>query len=132
MSDIDFGKIFNELCENSGKNNSEIARGLEVDKATISRWRSGERSPKLSTLAMIADYFNINIQILTRSKQHPEENLNSDFEFTSAEDAMRFIIEQPMIAAYGGYDLDHMNDDEVIQFANTVLDLLKVAAKQLK
>lgn len=122
MSDIDFGKLFNRLCEQSGKNNAEIARGLNVDKATIGRWRSGERSPKLSSLSEIADYFNVDIKIFSKKKNsNNEDNLI----FSSVDDAMLFIIQNPTVAAYGGYDLDKMSDQDKIDFANQIAETIK-------
>lgn len=122
MSDIDFGKLFNNLCERSGKSNAEIARGLGVDKATIGRWRSGERSPKLSSLSEIADYFNVDIQIFSKSKN---EDINNEPIINNIDDAMLFIIQNPAVAAYGGYDLDKMSDQDKIEFANQIADTIK-------
>ena len=122
MSDIDFGKLFNRLCEQSGKNNAEIARGLNVDKATIGRWRSGERSPKLSSLSEIADYFNVDIKIFSKKKN---SNIEDNLIFSSVDDAMLFIIQNPTVAAYGGYDLDKMSDQDKIDFANQIAETIK-------
>ncbi|OUC52502.1 hypothetical protein B7939_00845 [Eggerthia catenaformis] len=63
MNNNDFSKLFNKLCNNSSYNNTEIANKLNVDKATISRWRKGERTPKLSKLKDIADLFGVDVQI---------------------------------------------------------------------
>lgn len=67
MNTSDFAILFDNLCEQSGKNNVQIAKDLEVDKATIGRWRSGERTPKLSKLSKIASYFNVDINIFSLS-----------------------------------------------------------------
>lgn len=128
MSDIDFGKLFDSLCEQSGKSNTEIAKGLDVDKATIGRWRSGERSPKLSSLSMIANYFGVDIQIFSRGKNEK----NSQEKFSTVEEAMQYILRMPVVSAYGGYDLEKMSDEEIIQFANKLTGVFKMLAEEYK
>lgn len=128
MSDIDFGKLFDKLCEQSGKSNTEIAKGLDVDKATIGRWRSGERSPKLSSLSMIADYFGVDIQIFSRGRNEKK----SQEIFSTVEEAMQYILRMPVVSAYGGYDLEKMSDEEIIQFANKLTGVFKMLAEEYK
>lgn len=67
MNNLHFGMVFDYLCNQSGKDNIVIADDLKVSPSTISRWRSGERTPKLSKLKEIADYFNIDPKIFTLS-----------------------------------------------------------------
>lgn len=127
MNEIDFGKLFNHLCEQSGKTNTEIAKGLDVDKATIGRWRSGERSPKLTLLPKIAEYFNVDIQLFSKSKNllNQEEPL-----FKDPIDAFRYILDTPLMANYGGYDLQKMSDQEMIDFANEIADYARYIAQR--
>lgn len=63
----DFSSLFDLLCEESNKNNAEIAELLDVDRATIGRWRTGERSPKLSKIPEIAKLFNVDIKIIAET-----------------------------------------------------------------
>ncbi len=48
--------------------------------------------------------------------------------FANAEDAMAFILRMPVLAAYGGYDLDKMSDETIIEFANELLGQLKLVS----
>lgn len=43
---------------------------------------------------------------------------------------MQFIIKSPVASAYGGYDLDKMSDDEIIDFANELAEMFKVMSKR--
>ena len=127
MSDIDFGKLFNDLCVQSQKTNSEIAKGLGVDKATIGRWRSGERMPKLTALPKIADYFNVDIQMLTKSKG----DLNATKPlFTDAKEAALFIIKNPIMMNYGGYRIDSMSEEELLNTAQQIADYMAFVMNQ--
>ena len=52
--------------------------------------------------------------------------------FDSAEEAVKFILEQPLVMAYGGYNLETMSDEEIINFANDILFAVKIAAERRK
>lgn len=41
----------------------KLAEAVNVNRTTVSRWRSGERSPKLEKLPEIASIFNVNPQV---------------------------------------------------------------------
>lgn len=128
MNNINFGSLFDKLCKESGKSNVQIAKDLEVDKATIGRWRKGERSPKLSKLNDIADYFNVDVQIFASNTK--KEDIPTHFENT--QDAVEFILRQPMVARNCGYDLDLMDDEEIIEMAEEIAEMLKIMAKRHK
>jgi DNA-binding XRE family transcriptional regulator len=62
-----------------------------------------------------------------------EESTSYDVdEFRDPESAMAFLIKQPSLAAYGGYDPKAMSDDEVIEFANELLRQLKLLGFKYK
>lgn len=52
--------------------------------------------------------------------------------FTTAEAAIQFILKQPALAAYGGYDINEMSDEEIIEFANELLNQLKLLGFKYK
>ena len=122
MSDIDFGNLFDELCRKSEKSNTEIAHGLKVDKATIGRWRSGERVPKLSALPRIAEYFNTDIHMFTGEKKQIATPL-----FKDAKEAALFIIKNPIMMNYGGYDIHTMSDEELMDTAQDIANYMAFA-----
>ncbi|MBC2368135.1 helix-turn-helix transcriptional regulator [Listeria booriae] len=54
-----FAKRLSELMDKNHTTDSELADKLEVSRTTVLRWRTGERSPKLSKISSIAEYFNV-------------------------------------------------------------------------
>jgi transcriptional regulator with XRE-family HTH domain len=52
--------------------------------------------------------------------------------FEDAEQALKFILSQPLLAAYGGYDLDSMTDEEIIEIANDMLFAMRLSLQKLK
>ena len=64
---------------------------------------------------------------------YDDSEINSfDLRFHSVEDAVKFILEQPMVAQFGGYDLDKMTDEEIIEFANDVAGMIELLGKKYK
>ena len=61
-----------------------------------------------------------------------EQEDKDETSFSSAEDAVKFILEQPMVAQFGGYDLDKMTDEEIIEFANDVAGMIELLGKKYK
>ena len=54
-------------------------------------------------------------------------SMKNEYEDTikSLGEAMLIIIQNPTIAAHGGYDLDKMSDEDKIEFANQIADTIK-------
>jgi transcriptional regulator with XRE-family HTH domain len=53
-------------------------------------------------------------------------------DFTDATEAMKFILEQPVLMAYGGYDLHTMENQDIIDMANDILYAVKLSAERQK
>lgn len=102
---------------------------------TIQKWEMGIAEPSVDKLRKIAKLYNVSMNdLLTRDLEKDgntfSEQLPSYFE--NAQEAMQFILRQPMVANYGGYDLDTMTDEEIIEMAEEVADMLKIMAKRHK
>lgn len=61
-----------------------------------------------------------------------EMSLYETGEFESAEAAMQFILKQPAIMGFGGFDTTKMSDDEIIEFANELLNQMKLISYKYK
>lgn len=53
-------------------------------------------------------------------------------EFKTAEEAIQYILKENSIAAYGGYDINKMTDDEIIEFANELLRQIELISYKYK
>lgn len=60
-----------------------------------------------------------------------ESNLD-DYEFKTPEAAMKFILKQPAIMGYGGFDIEKLSNDELIDFANELLNQMKLISYKYK
>lgn len=52
--------------------------------------------------------------------------------FVNAEQAMAFMLKMPVLAAYGGYDIDNMDEKTLVEFANEILSQLKLVSYKYK
>ena len=65
MRDIEvFKENFKELRTESGIGQVELAKKLGVSKGIISLWENGKREPSMSSLILIAKFFNISLDEL--------------------------------------------------------------------
>lgn len=140
------GDNIKDLREHFGMTIKDLSIKSSVGQSTISEIETGKAlNPKSDTLSKIANTFNITIDVLF--SKNPIEALNSsdkdkkileistlkiEEDFTSPEAAMAFVLKQPALAAFGGYDLDRMTDKEIVEFANELLNQLKLLGYKYK
>lgn len=60
------------------------------------------------------------------------EDYKNEIEFTTPQAAMKFILEQPAIMGFGGFDVKKMSDEEIMGFANELLNQLKLLGFKYK
>lgn len=53
-------------------------------------------------------------------------------EFQNAQDAMEFMLKMPTLAAFGGYNPDEMSEETIVEFANEILQQLKLVSYKYK
>ena len=115
----------------------QVAEYCEVNPATVYRWESGKigdiPGKKIKALAEI---LRISPSIIVGSKDdddvHEKDIPNKTItipSFTTAQEAVRFILMQPLVADFGGYDLNEMTDEEIIAFANEIAGMIRFAAE---
>lgn len=108
-------------------NQQQLSVIAGVSQQSVSNWLNCKQIPRMGIVQKLADYFDVSKAELLEN--HKESN---DFAFTNAEEAIRFILEQPLVANYGGYNLDIMSNEEIIEFANDVAEMIGVLSKRFK
>ena len=114
----------------------ELAEDMNTTKATLSRYENDLRVPSADFIKNLADYFNVTTDYLLgtsdiRNPYDDDPNMLPE-EFTNPSDAMTFILKQPSVMAYGGYSLDEMSEEEILDFANDILIAIKITLAQRK
>lgn len=102
----------------------ELGELLSVSGKTISSWEKGRSEPKIDMIEKMAREFHC-----TKAQLIGDNDIGP---FISANEALEFILRQEMVANYGGYDLNIMSDEEIIDMANDVAEFLKMIAKRRK
>lgn len=108
---------------------------LENNKAT---------NPSIDKLTLIASALDVSVDLFFKddieewdtvinTKQLKEEtSMFETGEFITPEAAMKFILKQPAIMGFGGFDTNKMSDDEIVEFANELLNQMKLISYKYK
>ena len=131
INKVNFGLRLKQLRERKRLSQIELANILEVSNGSISKLERNERQPDYETLEKIADFFNTSIDYLL-GRSETKDNNNVDFSFSTPQEALSFILKQDMVADFGGYDLDNMSDDEIMEMADDIADMLKIISRKHK
>lgn len=129
---ISFAMRLKKLREQKKLNQTELANLLEVSNGSISKWERGDRQPDYETLERIADIFNVTIDYLLGRSDVKYKSDDSQMSFSTPQEALSFILKQDMIADFGGYDLENMSDDEIMEMADDIADMLKIISRKYK
>ena len=108
---------------------------LNESKATISQFEHNKRIPDLDRLINIADFFGVTLDDLACRKNIRKTESNANYpnlSFSTPQEALSFILKQDMVADFGGYDLDNMTDDEIMEMADDIADMLKIISRKHK
>lgn len=123
---------------------ADLAKTLGISRSYLGDIESGRTNPSDEILNKIAEVFSVNLDDLLDYKfKELDENFSSNQlkeevalyetgEFKSAESAIKFILKQPAIMGFGGFDINKMNEDEVVDFANELLRQLKLISYKYK
>ena len=57
-SDVDFSSWLEESLKKYNVRASDVARAIEVNRSTISLWRSEKQSPRAEYVSRLAEYLN--------------------------------------------------------------------------
>lgn len=68
-----FAKNLKYLRESKKIEQQRIADDLNIPRSTYSCWEAGIRTPKVEQIQQVADYFNVNIDIISRDYSLQEE-----------------------------------------------------------
>ncbi len=127
-----------EICMSIGKNiknyrkekimtQKELAEKANISRSYLADVENGRYNPSLDVLNSIANSLGVKTSDLLDN-----ENKDIGINFSTPEEAMKFIIEQPAIMGFGGFDISKMSDDEIIEFANELLRQLKLISYKYK
>ena len=108
--------------EQLGLTQGELAEMLGYkSRSTIARIESGENDLNQTKIVEFAKALRVSTYDLMNDIKDEPVELTSDY-FTNKKDAIKFLLEQKVIAANTGIDISEYSDEEITQFANRLLD----------
>ena len=110
-----------------------LAKELGVSKTTIYRYENSsiEKIP-VKIFDQLCILLGVTPAELMGNNPAAADRPELPLEFHNAQDAMEFLIKTPTLAAYGGYDPNSMSDETIVDFANEILQQLKLVSYKYK
>lgn len=112
----------------------ELANAIDVVQSTIGMIESGKKTGSTQTLLKIADFFGVTVDYLLSEDEEGEEikkernskSIKNDFpivpeHFTDPEEARAYVTKH-QIFGYGGFDPYKMSDEDILNFANEMIN----------
>lgn len=125
-----FGENIKSIRESKGIGVNELSRLSGVNASYISALeRNEKKNPSIEILTKLANALEITLEDIIKNTEYDEvattTTIDNNYEFKSAQEAMKFILEQPVVMGYGGFDVKKLSDKDLIDFANDLLIQLK-------
>lgn len=111
----------------------DLADKTGISKSTLQRYETGFiKNLPIDKLEILANALDTTPGYLMGWEK---ESTDSSLEYKTIKnpkDAMTFILKQPTLMAYGGYDIKKMTNDEIVDFANELLRQLELLSYKYK
>lgn len=119
------GDIIRDLRKSRGLTQEQLGDIVGVQKSAIAKYENNHvTNLKRETILKMADFFGVKPSYIMGMRNEEDAPV-----FLSAQEAVQFILEQPLVADFGGYDLERMTDEQKISFAEEVANMIQVMSK---
>lgn len=106
----------------------ELGERIGVKKSAIAKYESGRvENLKRSTIEKLANIFDVSPTYLLGMSNEKED---TELHFNDPVEAFKYILDTPLMMAYGGYDVSKMTNQELVDFANEIADYAKYIAER--
>ena len=101
-----------------------------TSRSSINKIEAGVIDLPESKITAIAKALNVTEAYLMGWEDDVTLDLPDYFE--TAQEAMQFLLAQPAIMGYGGFDVRDLSEEQSIEFANEVLSQIKLVSYKYK
>lgn len=119
-----------ELCSKKGISQRKLESEIGLSNGASSKW--SKSSPSGEVLQKVADYFDVSTDYILGRTDTKNNDREIPDDFSTPEDAIKFILEKNVIMGFGGFDVNKLSDEEVIEFANELLNQLRLLSYKYK
>lgn len=127
---MSIGERIKEIRKKKGISVEYLAKELGVSKTTLYRYEDSsiEKIP-VKTFDQLCILLDVTpAELMGNTMPSAEERTPLPTEFHNAQDAIEFILKTPTLAAYGSYDPESMSEETIVEFANEMLQQLKLVS----
>lgn len=121
LSKSTISDIENEKSNPTSDTLLKLSKALDV---SVNDFFDNDENTKINTLAD-----NVN---KIKDKNDKLKYVQSILDFAEPEEAVKFILSQPALMDFGGYDLKKMSDQEILDLANDMLFAMKLSLQRMK
>ena len=130
---MNIGERIKEIRKNRKFSVEYVAERLGVSPSTVYRYENSSISKiPISVIDSLCGILGVSTKELmgnaVDAKAEGIENDGAGASFANASDAMAFVLKMPVLAAYGGYDPQSMDETQVVEFAEDLLRQLKMVS----
>ena len=87
-----FSEALRRLRKQDHLTQAELASAIGISKSTISMYECGNREPDFETLEALADFFNVDMNILTGNSSGPRDELTEYLEVLKTRPECRMLF----------------------------------------
>ncbi len=125
---MNIGERIKQIRQERGFSAEEVAKRLGVSVSTLYRYENSSISKiPVAVIDKLCEILGTSANKLMKNDENTSKETLPD-SFANAAEAMAFILKMPVLAAYGGYDINSMDEDTIIRFANEILEQLKLVS----
>ena len=111
----------------------DVSKLIHLSKSTLSRYENGlVENMKIPILKSLADIYKVDYLWLIGKSEKKEIKKTIPEYFTSAKEAMKFMLNQTVVMGFNGLDITKLSEEEQIQYANDMLDMMKLVSLKYK
>ncbi|QUH20245.1 helix-turn-helix domain-containing protein [Alkaliphilus sp. B6464] len=137
------GENLRKIRESKSLGVNQLSRMSGINASYISNLENNKRkNPSIETLQKIADALEVSVydffkdNINNKNVNKNEKTIESDLpivpeEFTDADEA-RAYVDKHQIFGSDGFDADRLDDVEILEFANALLEQMRMVSYKYK
>lgn len=106
----------------------ELGEKVGLKKSAIAKYESGRvENLKRSMIKKLSEALELTPNQIMGFKEVDELT-----DFTTLEDAMNFLLNQNVVMGSNGLDISDLNEEELIEYANEVIDMMRLISLKYK
>lgn len=129
-----------QLRKEKNLTGAQVAQALGISKATYYRYEKDGTKVPAEVLHKMCEYYQVTPAYFFQGQQDPvafDSKSNDALDelqenFQTPQEAMEFLLKMPLLASYGEYNPEILDEQELVDFSNEVLEQFKLVSYKYK